>query len=189
MSPETLAKALQIPLARASVWADPLSAAMALYAIDSPVRQAAFLAQCGHESGRLVWMRELWGPTTAQKLYEPPSQKALELGNTQPGDGFRYRGGGLIQITGRYNFRAVGAKIGIALEADPDQITRPDVAALASAQFWIDHNLNAYADAGSFLTLSRVINLGNPSSSAMPNGMDDRVLLWTSCRSALGITS
>ena len=189
MSPETLAKALQISLARASLWADPLSAAMALYAIDTPVRQAAFIAQCGHESGRFQWLRELWGPTTEQKLYEPPSKKALELGNTQPGDGFRYRGGGLIQNTGRYNFRVIGQKIGIDLEADPDRITRPDVAALAAGQFWLDHNLNVYADAGSFLTLSRAINLGNPSSSAMPNGMDDRVLLWTSCRSALGITS
>lgn len=185
MSPETLAKALQIPLARASLWVDPLSAAMALYAIDSPVRQAAFIAQCGHESGRFVWLRELWGPTPAQKLYEPPADKAKVLGNTQPGDGFRYRGGGLIQITGRYNFRSIGQKIGVDIETDPDRITQPDVAALASAQFWADHNLNAYADAGSFLTLSRVINLGNASSSAMPNGMDDRVLLWTSCKAAI----
>jgi putative chitinase len=185
MSPEMLASALQIPLARASLWADPLSAAMTRFAIDTPARQAAFVAQCGHESGRFVWLRELWGPTPAQRLYEPASVKAKELGNTQPGDGFRYRGGGLIQVTGRYNFRVLGQKIGIDLEGNPDLIAQPGNACIASGQFWADHNLNAYADAGSFLTLSRAINLGNPSSSAMPNGMDDRTLLWTSCKAAL----
>jgi len=188
MSPETLAAALQIPLARASLWADPLSAAMALYEIDTPARQAAFLAQCGHECGRFQWLRELWGPTSEQKLYEPFTPKSRALGNTTDGDGFRYRGGGLLGITGRYNFRVMGQKIGFDLEANPDLIVRPDVASLASAQFWADRNFNAYADAGQFLTLSRAINLGNPNSTAPPNGMDDREQLWTSCKAALGVT-
>ena len=186
MTPDTLAAALQIPIARAAQWADPLSATMALYAIDSPARQAAFLAQCAHECGRFVWLRELWGPTSAQREYEPPSAKAAALGNTAAGDGFRYRGGGLIQITGRYNFRTVGQKIGVDLEGNPDQITEPSAAAAASAQFWIDRGLNAYADAGAFLSISRAINLGDPNSTGTPAGMDDRVLLWTSCKAALG---
>jgi putative chitinase len=187
MSPETLAAALQIPLVRANQWADPLSAAMALCAIDSPARQAAFLAQCGHECTRFIYLRELWGPTPEQRLYEPFTPKSKALGNTIAGDGFRYRGGGLIQITGRYNFRTTGQRIGIDLEGDPDKITQPAVASLASAQFWADRNFNTYADAGSFLTLSRAINLGNPASTGTPNGMDDRELLWTSCKAALGV--
>ncbi|HIE4193307.1 MULTISPECIES: glycoside hydrolase family 19 protein [Burkholderia] len=187
MTPQTLSAALQIPIASATPWADPLSAAMALYAIDSPMRQAAFLAQCGHECGRFQWLRELWGPTPAQRAYEPPATKAVELGNTQPGDGFRYRGGGLLQITGRYNFRVMGQKIGVDLEGNPDQIVQPSVAAEASAQFWADNALSAFADAGDFLSISRAINFGNPRSTATPNGMPDRLALWDSCRAALGI--
>ncbi|WP_186151915.1 glycoside hydrolase family 19 protein [Burkholderia gladioli] len=186
MTPQLLASALQIPLARATPWAEPLSAAMALYAIDTPARQAAFLAQCGHECGRFLWLREIWGPTPAQRAYDPPAAKAAELGNTQPGDGFRYRGGGLLQITGRYNFREMGQKIGSDLEGNPDLIKQPATAAHASAQFWADRALSAFADAGDFLAISRAINLGNPRSAATPNGMPDRLALWASCKKALG---
>ncbi|WP_256979901.1 glycoside hydrolase family 19 protein [Burkholderia sp. AU17457] len=187
MTPQTLAAALQIPVARATQWADPLSAAMALYAIDSPARQAAFLAQCGHESGRFQWLREIWGPTPTQLTYEPPSAKATALGNTQPGDGFKFRAGGLIGITGRYNFRVMGQKIGIDLEDNPDQISQPSIAAEVSAQFWTDNALNAFADAGDLLSISRAINIGNPRSKGTPNGMADRLALWDSCRAALGL--
>nr|WP_043216084.1 glycoside hydrolase family 19 protein [Burkholderia gladioli] len=186
MTPQLLASALQIPLARATPWADPLTAAMALYAIDSPARQAAFLAQCGHECGRFLWLREIWGPTAAQRAYEPPAAKAAELGNTQPGDGFRYRGGGLLQITGRYNFREMGQKIGVDLEGNPDLIKQPATAAHASAQFWADRALSAFADAGDFLAISRAINLGNARAAGTPNGMPDRLALWASCKAALG---
>jgi putative chitinase len=189
MTPDMLSRALQIPVARAAPWADPLSAAMALYAIDSPLRQAAFLAQCGHESGRFQWLRELWGPTSTQKLYEPPSEKAKQLGNTQAGDGFRFRGGGLIDVTGRYNFRVMGQKIGVDLEGNPDQIAQPSPACLSAAQFWTDRNLNAFIDVGDIWSISRAVNLGNPHSSATPNGMQDRLDLWESCKAALGIAS
>lgn len=189
MTPQILAAALQIPLARATPWADLLSAVMALYAIDSPARQAAFLAQCGHESGRFQWLREIWGPTPTQLTYEPPSAKAKALGNTQPGDGFNFRAGGLIGITGRYNFRVMGQKIGVDLEGNPDRISQPSVAAEVSAQFWADNALSAFADAGDFLSISRAINLGNPRSTGTPNGMADRLALWTSCKAALGVSS
>ncbi|WP_070108605.1 glycoside hydrolase family 19 protein [Burkholderia plantarii] len=186
-TPQILSTALQIPLARATPFAAPIAAAMARYAINTPARQAAFLAQCGHESGRLQWLRELWGPTSAQRAYEPPAAKARELGNTQPGDGVRYRGGGLLQITGRYNFRVYGQKIGVALEASPDLIGQPTTAALVSAQWWADHGLNALADAGDFLGISRVINLGNAHVAGTPNGMPDRLALWASCKAALDV--
>lgn len=187
MTPDILADALQIPVTRAAPWADPLSAAMALHAIDTPARQAAFLAQCGHECGRFLWLREIWGPTAAQRAYEPPSSKAYELGNTQRGDGFRYRGGGLIQVTGRYNFREMGIAIGVDLEGNPDQISQPDIAARASVQFWATHALNALADAGDFLAISRSVNFGNPRSAGTPNGMPDRLALWSTCKKALGV--
>lgn len=81
----------------------------------------------------------------------------------------------------------LGQKIGINLEANPDQITQPSVAAEASAQFWADRALSAFADAGDFLAISRAINLGNPRSAATPNGMPDRLALWGSCKKALGV--
>jgi putative chitinase len=186
MTPDILAKAYAIPLERAVPWADPLTAVMALYAIDSALRQAAFLAQCGHESGRLQWLREIWGPTPAQRDYEPPSAKAKELGNTQPGDSFKFRGGGLIQITGRYNYRTMGQKINVDLEGNPDQIVDPSTAAISAAQFWLDHQLNAFADAGDILSISRVVNLGNPRSQATPAGLADRQALYDACKAALG---
>jgi putative chitinase len=83
----------------------------------------------------------------------------------------------------------MGQKIGVDLEGEPDLISHPDTASLASAQFWADRNFNAYADAGAFLTLSRAINIGNPNSTATPNGMDDREELWTSCKAALGVNT
>lgn len=187
MTPQILAAALGIPLARATPFAAPIAAAMQRYAIDAPARQAAFLAQCGHESGRLQWLRELWGPTPAQRAYEPPAAKARELGNTEQGDGFRYRGGGLLQITGRYNFTVYGKKIGVDLAGSPDLIGQPATAALVSAQWWADHGLNALADAGDFLGISRAINLGSAHAAGTPNGMDDRRALWATCKAALGV--
>lgn len=175
MTPETLAACLGIPLARAQTWADPLSAAMALYAIDSPQRQAAFVAQVGHESGRLIYIRELWGPTSAQQGYEG----RLDLGNTEPGDGFRYRGRGLIQVTGRANYQKCGGALALPLIDHPELLEQPDNASLSAAWFWNSRGLNTPADTGDFETITRKINGGL-------NGYDDRLALWKMARSALG---
>jgi putative chitinase len=67
------------------------------FEVTTPLRQAAFLAQLAHESGQFRFMEEIWGPTPAQRRYEG----RRDLGNIQPGDGFRYKGRGPIQITGR----------------------------------------------------------------------------------------
>lgn len=178
MNAETLASALGIPLSRAQVWTDPLSAAMALYAIDSPQRQAAFIAQTGHESGRLLFVRELWGPTEAQKGYEGRA----DLGNTQPGDGFKYRGRGLIQCTGRANYARMSAALALPLIDHPELLEQADNACLSASQYWSDHGLSALADAGDFETITRRINGGT-------NGLEDRVELWKSAKAALGVKS
>ncbi|HDR9028759.1 TPA: glycoside hydrolase family 19 protein [Burkholderia vietnamiensis] len=178
MTPDTLSCALQIPIARAMQWADPLSAAMALYAIDSPARQAAFIAQVGHESGRLVYTRELWGPTSAQQRYEGRS----DLGNTQPGDGFRYRGRGLIQVTGRANYQSAADALALPLIDQPELLEQPSAAALSAAWFWNAHGLNALADSGDLETITRRINGGL-------NGQHDRLALWNSAKSAMGVTA
>lgn len=174
MTPETLAAALGIPVARTLVWANPISAAMALWAIDSEARQAAFVAQIGHESGRLVYVRELWGPTPAQVRYEGRA----DLGNTQPGDGKRFMGRGLIQITGRANYGHVSDALGTDFVTSPELLEQPANAALSAAWFWNAHGLNDLADAGDFATITRRINGGM-------NGYADRLALLALAKDAL----
>ena len=176
MIPEELAACLGIPLARAQTWADPLSAAMALYAIDSPKRQAAFIAQIGHESGRLIYVRELWGPTPAQERYEGRA----DLGNTEKGDGFKFRGRGLIQVTGRTNYQRCGDALVLPLTDHPELLEQPGNAAQSAAWFWNTHALNVAAELMDFEGITKVINGGL-------NGYDDRVNLWKMCCTTLGV--
>lgn len=174
MTPQVLAAALGIPMGRALDWADPLSAAMALWAIDSPVRQAMFLAQVGHESGRLIYVRELWGPTPAQSGYEGRA----DLGNTQPGDGRKFMGRGLIQVTGRANYARAAVALNLPLIDQPELLEQPSNAANSAAWFWNTKGLNVLADAGDFETITRRINGGL-------NGYADRQALLALATRAL----
>jgi putative chitinase len=101
-------------------------------------------------------------------------KKATELGNTQPGDGFKYRGGGLLQTTGRANYRTMGLKCGIDFEKQPDLVVSAQFALLPALAEWTANNLNVLADSNDFLAISRAINLGNPKSTRTPNGLADR---------------
>lgn len=180
MKPAELAMALGCPLPRADNWAACLTEAMSIFVIDSPLRQAAFLAQIGHESGRLQFVRELWGPTEAQRGYEGRA----DLGNGKPGDGYRYRGRGLIQTTGRANYAATRdgllqfVPIVPDFEATPETLEAPKWAALSAAWYWHAHGCNALADAGAFMSLTRAINGGT-------NGYADRLALWETASQAL----
>ncbi|WP_446718051.1 glycoside hydrolase family 19 protein [Cupriavidus sp. OTU4054] len=160
----------------AARWYPHVSAALLEYSITTPARQAAWIAQVGHESGGFIYTRELWGPTSAQQRYEGRA----DLGNTQPGDGKRYMGRGLIQITGRANYRACGAALGIDLEANPTLLQGDALAARSAGWFWQMKNLNALADAGDFVTLTRRINGGT-------NGLADRQQRWERAKRALGV--
>src|SRR3954469_13788458 len=106
----------------------PLAAAMAEFAIEAPARAAAFLAQLAHESGQLRFMEEIWGPTPAQQRYEPATTLATSLGNTDPGDGLRFKGRGPIQITGRANYRRFGDLLGVDLVSTPASAAAPELA-------------------------------------------------------------
>lgn len=146
--------------ARRAACLAPINTALQRYGMRTLARAAAFLAQVAHESGELQFMQELWGPTPAQKRYEPPGDLTRRLGNTQPGDGRRYRGRGPIQITGRDNYRRYGKLLGLDLEAGPEQAADPEVGFLVAGEYWTRNGLNALADAGDFDAITRRINGG-----------------------------
>jgi len=170
---DLLVRAMGCTPERAERFAPHLDLACQTYQIDSPKRLAAFLAQIGHESGALRYTQELWGPTSAQARYEG----RRDLGNTEPGDGKRFMGRGLIQTTGRGNYRALTqrlrARFGSApdFEQHPEKLEEPGWAAISAADYWDWRSLNALADAGDFERITRRINGGL-------NGQEDRLARW-----------
>ncbi len=142
----------------------PLIRAMEEFNIETPLQQSHFLAQVAHESGCLRWLEEIWGPTPAQIRYEG----RLDLGNTQPGDGYHFRGFGPIQITGRANVTQLARAIGEpSLLADPSQLTQPELGSRSAGWFWWSRDLNPLADRDDLRAITRVINGGL-------NGLNDR---------------
>jgi putative chitinase len=183
---------------RAQAFLPYLVTTMREYAIDTSQRAAAFLAQVGHESGGLKFTTELWGPTPEQARYErdfdeewpPPAKghrnwKAYELGNAQPGDGFRFRGHGLLQNTGRANHAGARDRLRVKFgprvpdfEAEPHRLAEVEWAALSAGDFWASRNLNDLADAGEFQRLTRRIN-------GATNGYEHRLALWENGKAVL----
>jgi putative chitinase len=176
MTPKQLRAVMPNAGSRADTYAAPLTAAAAEFDINTPRRLAAFIAQIAHESGELRYVREIWGPTAAQRGYEGRA----DLGNTQPGDGRRFMGRGFLQITGRSNYRAVGAALGVDLLTAPERLEEPELAARSAGWFWRDRDLNRMADADQFAAISRRINGGY-------NGIDDRIACWLLARDVFGV--
>lgn len=174
MTPKDLARATGARLDRAAEWLPHITSAMEEFDINTPLRQAAFLAQIGHESGGLHWVTELWGPSIAQRNYEGRH----DLGNTEPDDGFKFRGRGLIQTTGRANFKAAGLALGVDFLEDPTRLSEPEYAARSAGLFWKTHGCNQLADAENFVGLTRRINGGI-------NGLSDRQNLYVAAKEVL----
>lgn len=152
---------------QAGVFVSVLNTAMNRYGIVGTPRAAAFIAQVGHESGHLRYVREIWGPTAQQAGYEGRA----DLGNTVKGDGSKYRGRGLIQITGRANYAACGEALGLDLINKPELLELPQHASMSAAWFWSTRGLNTLADLGEFARITRRINGGL-------TGQDDRQALY-----------
>jgi len=155
-------------------YAPYLNQAMQAAGINTPAREAAFLAQLGHESGSFQYMQEL----ASGKAYEGRK----DLGNTQPGDGVKYKGRGPIQITGRANYAAAGKALGIDLINHPELAATPQVGFQTAAWYWNTHNLNQYADQNtqaSFNKITKAINGGY-------NGAADRNSRWNTAKQQLG---
>ncbi|MBW0235832.1 glycoside hydrolase family 19 protein [Pseudomonas sp. D1HM] len=155
----------------AGVFVSALNTAMNHYQIVGLKRVAAFIAQVGHESGQFLYVRELGNDQYLSK-YDTGSL-AKRLGNTPEadGDGQKYRGRGLIQITGRANYVECGEALGLDLVNHPELLEKPQHACMSAAWFWSSRGLSTLADAGKFDTITRRINGGQ-------NGAADRQALY-----------
>jgi metacaspase-1 len=183
ITPDQLTRiAPSMPAERASKYHPHLTAAMSEFEINTPLRAAAFLAQILHESGAFRWMEEIWGPTAAQSRYEPPGKKARDLGNTQTGDGHRFKGRGPIQLTGRANYARYGRELGVDLINNPPLAATPEVAFRIAGLYWRKNGLNELADKQWFKTITKRINGGF-------NGLADRVNYYNRAKLALGVRS
>ena len=165
---------------QAGVFISALNSAMTRYTINTPKRIAAFLAQIGHESGQLHYVRELGGDAYLSQY--DTGALAARLGNTPAldGDGQKYCGRGLIQITGRHNYQrcSLGLFGDERLLASPQLLEQPQWAAASAAWFWAQNGLNELADRDQFNSITRRINGGL-------NGLQDRLQLWARARAVL----
>ena len=184
----------------------PLNDAMSRYDIVTPARQAAFLAQLAHESAELrrtqenlnyswerlrkVFPRYFRTDAEAQTYGRQPERVGNRVyanrmlnGDETSGDGWRFRGRGPVQVTGRENYRKCGQALGMNLESDPDRLLDPAVGCLAAAWFWHSRGLNSLADAddeNGFREITRRINGGFI-------GLEERVHFWERARQTLGL--
>jgi putative chitinase len=158
IAPSTKSKAGQfVPL---------INATFAEFGINTKARKKAFVAQVLHESGRLIYLKEI----ASGAKYEGRK----DLGNTQPGDGIKYKGRGLIQITGRANYTKAASALGIDCVNNPSLLEQPENAVRVSGWFWKTNGCNEIADTGDFVKLTKRINGGT-------NGLSDRQSLLSSC--------
>jgi putative chitinase len=162
-------------------WLEPLLETFEKYDISTPKRQAYFIGQCMHESGGFKQLKEnlnysakglmaTWPSRfpdmdTAEKFERNPEKIANKvyagrMGNTEDGDGAKYIGRGLIQLTGKENYANCGNAIGVDLVANPDLLSTPKYAALSAGWFWNKKGLNAFADADDIDTITKRINGG-----------------------------
>jgi putative chitinase len=183
-------------------WLEPLEDTFAKYDINTPERQAAFIGQCAHESGNFKTLEEnlnykpealmrVWPsrfPDIATAMKYAHNQEAIankvyggRMGNgvEETGDGWKYHGRGLIQLTGKENYANCGSGIGVDLLSSPGLLNTPEYAALSAGWFWNKKGLNTLADAGDFETMTKRINGGTL-------GLEDRKAKIAKALSVLG---
>jgi putative chitinase len=162
-------------------WLAPLEATFVKYDISTPVRQASFIGQCAHESGNFrtleenlrysatalmrVWSSRFPSLDVAEKYANNPEKIANKvysgrMGNTEEGDGWKYHGRGLIQLTGKENYANCGTALGIDLIGNPDLLIELKYAALSAGWFWGKRGLNSLADSSDIETMTKRINGG-----------------------------
>lgn len=172
MTPEQLHVIMWNAGGRVEAFAQLLSDAMSEFGVTSSRRQAAFIAQVAHESGELRFTKEL----ASGDAYEG----RLDLGNNQAGDGARFKGRGLLQITGRAGYTECGIALKLPLNIAPTLLETPGPASRSAAWFWSRHGLNELADADKFGEITHRINGGY-------NHLDERIAYWLTARNVVDL--
>lgn len=179
--------------ATADKWADALQATCDRFEINTPERVAGFISQCAHESGMFKFVEEnlnysdkallgvfgkYFNAETAQAYARKPESIANRVyanrmgnGDEASGDGFKYRGRGLIQLTGAENYKRFGNAVGQDFLSNPELVATPEFAALSAGWFWSANGLNKLADAKDVLGMTKRINGGTI-------GLDHRTELY-----------
>lgn len=174
ISAQNLSIILKSSTARAIMFLPWITLALDTYAINTPLRQAHFFGQIGHESLGLLYTTELWGPTPTQSRYEGRA----DLGNVVAGDGSLFRGHGLIQTTGRTNHALTRDRLSTRFddvpdfEANPLALAQPQWAALSAGDYWDMRKINQAADTNDIPRVTKLVNGGT-------NGLADRTLRTT----------
>ncbi|MBB5444671.1 MULTISPECIES: glycoside hydrolase family 19 protein [unclassified Paraburkholderia] len=194
---------------RASQWVTPLQAACDRFTLDTGMRAAAFFANVGVESARLITVAENlnysadgllatfpshFTEAEAQAYAHQPPRIANRAyadrngnGGEASGDGWTFRGRGLLQVSGRRNYQLCGLGIGLDLVNHPELLEEPANAALAAGWYWASRKLNTYADGGLFLQVCKTINLGSAGAPGVPGSYSQRLALYGAAKKALGI--
>jgi putative chitinase len=184
-------------------WYDSMCQILPVYEIDTPERVAAWLAQCAHESGYFRFLKENlnYKAASLQKVFKKyfPTEEMAKAYEKQPakianrvyanrmgngdeasGDGFRYLGRGLIQLTGKNNYTFFAASIDTPLEEVPEYLQTFEGAVQSACWFWEQNNLNKFADSRDIVTMSKRINGGTI-------GMEDRLMKYEKCLKMFGV--
>lgn len=205
MTPDLLMQATGCAERDANEYAALLTAACARWGIDTRQRRAHFVAQVAHESALFTRVIESFAYKTAERLISIFPRDFADLNDARAvlargreavanrvyagqngngpeasGDGWRFRGRGLIQITGRANYEAYGRAIGVEVQAAPELLVQPHYAADSAGWFWSSRACNTWADSGSVRGLTRAINGGF-------NGLAERVALTERALSVAGL--
>ena len=200
MNAQQFAEAAKIDLAHAEALIEPMNVAIEKADLSTPARLAAFIAQCGHESGNFRYMEEnlnykaetlcrTWpshfNEENAQEYAHNPEKIAnrayahrMKNGDEESGDGWNYRGRGWLQTTGRAGYEELSDVTQIDFLSNPDAVATPEGAAVSAAVFWEKHNLNHHVDNNDFVGLTKAINGGTI-------GLEDRMARYEHAMSVL----
>jgi len=183
-------------------WLGPLEETFAKYDISTTQRQSSFIGQCAHESGNFrileenlnysaarlmaVWPSRFTSLDVASQYANNPEKLANKIysgrmgnGDEESGEGYAYRGRGLIQMTGKESYANCGSGLGMDLIGSPDRLLDPQYAAMSAGWFWNKKGLNSLADVQDYETMTKRINGGL-------NGLDDRKAKIAKALSVLG---